>query len=197
MGVVHLLAVTSDFSTNYSSSSSSSSGNPGQILAALAGFLGFFIVIGLVILLYVIARGMVFQKTGRPLWATFMPGYAEVILFEISSKPGWWAMILVYAYLIAIIPILGALAYLILLIVFYIMQSLSLAKNFGRSGVFGFFLLFLLPFVGYPILGFGGAKYNPSKSSLPPSNGPDPAPEVFTQNNDTQPQDSSTPPDLV
>ena len=37
--------------------------------------------------------------------------------------------------------------------------SLGVAKNFGKSGVFGFIGLFLFSLIGYLILAFGSAQY--------------------------------------
>jgi hypothetical protein len=44
-------------------------------------------------------------------------------------------------------------------VIISIIVAVDLAKAFGKGGGFGFFLLWLLPIIGYPILGFGGARY--------------------------------------
>jgi hypothetical protein len=40
-----------------------------------------------------------------------------------------------------------------------IIVAIDIAKSFGQSAVFGFFLLFLLCGIGYLILGFGDYRY--------------------------------------
>ena len=44
-------------------------------------------------------------------------------------------------------------------VIAYIVVALGIAKNFGKSGVFGFFGLVVFSFIGYLILGFGSAQY--------------------------------------
>jgi len=43
-------------------------------------------------------------------------------------------------------------------IVFHIIVSIAMAENFGKSSLFGLGLMFL-PFIFFPILGFGDAVY--------------------------------------
>ena len=40
-----------------------------------------------------------------------------------------------------------------------IIVAIKVGENFGKGGAFSFFLLFLFPFIGYLILGFGDAQY--------------------------------------
>jgi hypothetical protein len=51
-------------------------------------------------------------------------------------------------------------------IVIHIIVALDVAKRFGKGGAFGFFLLFLLSFIGYPIIGFGKAQYTAAPRGL-------------------------------
>jgi len=74
------------------------------------------------------------------------------VLFEISGKPGWWSL---FAFL-AIIPVVGWIP----IVVLEIIAAIELARRFGKSTVFGVILLWLLTFIGYPILAFGDAKYS-------------------------------------
>lgn len=55
------------------------------------------------------------------------------------------------------IPVLGWILYISILVV-TVKIYLDLAKAFGKSTGFGV-LLVLLPFIGFPILAFGPAKY--------------------------------------
>ncbi|MBK8804572.1 MAG: hypothetical protein IPN71_21420 [Fibrobacteres bacterium] len=72
-----------------------------------------------------------------------MPIYNIIVMFEVSGvKMPWWY---------ALIPLLNIYAFL--------MVSLGIAKKFGKSDAFGIGLL-LVPFVFYPMIGFGSAVYN-------------------------------------
>ena len=66
------------------------------------------------------------------------------ILTKIAGRPGWW-------FVLCLIPLVN--------IVFMAILAIDIAKSFGKSAVFGFFLLFLLGGIGYLILGFGSARY--------------------------------------
>ena len=103
-----------------------------------------WVVAVLIGVLMIVAMWKMFQKAGKPGWAAIIPIYNIVVFCEVAGKPGWWVVLF-------LIPIAN--------IVFYIITSLGVAKNFGKSGAFGFFLVFLLSFIGIPILGFGKAQY--------------------------------------
>lgn len=110
----------------------------------------FSLIIYLAIIALVLA-GMwkVFEKAGKPGWAAIIPIYNIIVLLEIVGKPIWWIVLL-------IIPLVN--------IVVGILLSMQLAVCFGKSKLWGFGLLVILPFVGYPMLGFGPDKYTaPSK----------------------------------
>jgi predicted PurR-regulated permease PerM len=64
-----------------------------------------------------------------------------------------WGIILCVS---CVIPYIGA----IVALVFMIIISLDIAKNFGKGAGFGVGLCFL-PYIFYPILGFGDASYSP------------------------------------
>ncbi|WP_327037217.1 DUF5684 domain-containing protein [Microbacterium sp. SA39] len=67
-----------------------------------------------------------------------------VFLVKIAGMSGWLA-------LLYIIPIVN--------IVFGIIVAIKLGERFGKGGFFSFFLLFVFPYIGYLILGFGDARY--------------------------------------
>jgi hypothetical protein len=106
------------------------------------------IVLGLVYLAVVIfeiaAYWKVFEKAGRPGWGAIIPIYNVYLLLKVAGRPGWWLILY-------IIPLVN--------IVIHIIVSLDVARNFGKGGGFGFFMIFLLAPIGIPILGFGGAQY--------------------------------------
>ncbi len=88
----------------------------------------------------------VFTKAGRPGWASIIPIYNAWVLLDIAEKPGWWLLLL-------FIPLVNAITLIFVLI--------ALAERFGKGVGFGLGLLFL-PFVFYPVLGFGSAQYSAS-----------------------------------
>jgi Family of unknown function (DUF5684) len=96
------------------------------------------------VILVIVGVWKVFEKAGQPGWASLIPFYNFYILLKIAGRPGWWLVLL-------FIPIVG--------IVIAAIVAIDVAKSFGRSGAFGFFLLFLLGAIGYMMLGFGEARY--------------------------------------
>jgi hypothetical protein len=98
--------------------------------------------VGLVVLA-IAGMWKVFSKAGQPGWAVLIPFYNNYILLKIGGMPGWWLLLL-------FIPLVN--------IVIVAIESIHVAKSFGKSGAFGFFLLFLFP-IGYMILGFGDSRY--------------------------------------
>jgi len=92
----------------------------------------------------IIGGWKVFEKAGQPGWAILVPFYNAYIMLKIAGRPGWWL-------LLYFIPVVN--------IVIAAIVAIDIAKSFGQSAVFGFFLLFLLCGIGYLILGFGSARY--------------------------------------
>lgn len=114
----------------------------GGAAAAIIGLV-FTAVYLLVFLAWIAGQWKVFGKAGKPGWASIVPIYNIIVMFEISglAMPWWYALI----------PFLNIYAIL--------MVSLAIAKKFGKSDAYGIGL-FLAPFVFYPMLGFGSAVYN-------------------------------------
>ena len=96
-----------------------------------------------VLILTIAGIWMTFTKAGKPGWASIVPIYNVVVMLEIAGKPLWWILLF-------FIPIVN--------IVIAVMIVLDLAKAFGKGTGFGLGLSFL-PFIFYPILGFGDAEY--------------------------------------
>jgi hypothetical protein len=86
----------------------------------------------------------VYTKAGKPGWAALVPLYNLYVLFVIAGKPGWWLVL-------TFIPLVN--------IIVWIIAILALSKRFGKGGGFAAGLI-LLPFIFYPILGFGDSKYS-------------------------------------
>ncbi len=102
------------------------------------------VVVYLAIMVVVIAGiWKTFAKAGKPGWACIIPIYNVIVLLEIAGKPLWWLLLL-------LIPFVN--------FVIIILVMLDLAKAFGKGAGFGLGLAFL-PFIFYPLLGFGDARY--------------------------------------
>ncbi|MRR54999.1 MAG: hypothetical protein EG822_10885 [Deltaproteobacteria bacterium] len=101
------------------------------------------LVLGAVSLLIIIAMWVVYTKAGQAGWKSLVPIYNIYILLLISGVPGWWLILL-------LIPLVG--------LVFHLLAMLALAKKFGKGTLFGIGL-FILPIIFYPLLAFGGARY--------------------------------------
>ncbi len=107
-------------------------------------FGGVFMVVWLAIFVLTIA-GMwkIFIKAGKPGWACLIPIYNLIVLLEIAGKPVWW-------FILFLIPLVN--------LVVAILVVIALAERFGKGVGFAIGLL-LLPFIFYPLLGFGDARY--------------------------------------
>lgn len=109
------------------------------------GILGIFLL--LAIALYLVpAAGMwkAFKKADQPGWGAFVPLLNLFYLVEIADKPTWWVAL-------PFVPVIG---WLLLLTLF-----VDVGKQFGKGPGTGLGLVFL-PFVFWPLLGFGDAKYH-------------------------------------
>ncbi len=112
-----------------------------------AAILGYLAVLLVVYILVVIAMWKVFTKAGKPGWASLIPVYNMVVMYQIVGLNPW--LLLLY-----LIPFVNWIAALVL----SIMLNIKLAKVFGKSTGFAIGLIFLNP-IFLLILGFGDAKY--------------------------------------
>ena len=111
--------------------------------AAQAAGMGIMLV-GLVLLLViVVSMWVIFSKAGKPGWAAIVPIYNLVVLCQIAGRPAWWVLL----YLVPVV------SFIISIIV-----TVGLAKNFGKGAGYVVGLIFL-PFIFFPMLAFGDAKY--------------------------------------
>lgn len=85
----------------------------------------------------------VFVKADQPGWAAIVPIYNVYVLLEVAGKPMWWLIL----FFVPFVSIIAA-----------ILVHFAVAKNFGKSALFAIGLI-LLPFIFYPILGFGRSQY--------------------------------------
>jgi hypothetical protein len=114
--------------------SNTSDGGAGAVLA---------LVYVAVYVLEIIGMWRAFEKAGKPGWAAIVPIYNFYVLCKIAGRPGWWWVLL-------LVPIVN--------IVIWFIVSIDTAKAFGKTAGFGVGLA-LLPFIFWPILGFGDARY--------------------------------------
>ncbi len=129
-----------------------------------------FIIIYIALIVVLVASlWKIFTKAGKPGWAAIVPIYNIIVLLQIISRPLWW--IILY-----LIPVVG--------IIVGIINVVDLAKVFGKSTGFALLMIFL-PFIGYPMLGFGDAKYQGGQPSgatgtpqAPPAAPANPAPSA-------------------
>lgn len=126
-----------------------------EIDPGMAGGFGFVLLISLVVAVITYA-GMwkAFQKAGKPGWAAIIPIYNFIVMLEIAGKPLWWIILM-------FIPLVN------LVIAIIVTHQISLA--FGQGGGMTV-LLILLPFIGWPMLGFGDSQYHgPAASAVSPA----------------------------
>lgn len=104
--------------------------------------IGIFFYVAIIILL-IVAQWKVYEKAGQKGWASIVPIYNIVVLTRIVGKPSYWVLLM-------FIPLVG--------IIYLIRITHHLSKSFGKGTGFTIGLLFL-PFIFFPILGFGDAEY--------------------------------------
>ncbi|OWK72416.1 DUF5684 domain-containing protein [Pedobacter sp. AJM] len=96
-----------------------------------------------IIVLWVVGMWKVFEKAGKPGWAAIIPIYNFIVMIEIVGKPMIWVLWL-------ILPCVN--------FVFIVWLYNLVSKSFGKSEGFTVGML-LFPYIFWPILGFGDAKY--------------------------------------
>ncbi len=118
-----------------------------SVLAQSGGQGGMPAVVGilyLVVGILTIAGGWkAFVKAGKPGWAILVPIYNVIVMLEIAGKPLWWILLL-------LVPVVNFIITIVVMI--------SIAEKFGKGAGFGVGMAFL-PFVFWPMLGFGSAEY--------------------------------------
>jgi Family of unknown function (DUF5684) len=95
-------------------------------------------------LLFALALWPVLVKSGRHGWGAFVPFYNSYLMEELAGFNGWLA-ILFY------IPVVN--------LVMGILVARGNGKAFGKGAGFSFWMLWVLPIIGYAVLGFGKATY--------------------------------------
>ncbi|HXB90846.1 MAG TPA: DUF5684 domain-containing protein, partial [Puia sp.] len=70
------------------------------------------------IFLPIVVQWIIFQKAGKPGWASIIPIYSLYVLLKIVGKPGWWLLLFC-------IPVVN--------IVYLIWTINMLSKSFGKD----------------------------------------------------------------
>ncbi len=101
----------------------------------------YFLLIGLMI------AGMwkSFEKAGEPGWASLVPFYNVYVMTQIARKEIIWFVIALFFGIVGI-PVL----------------CIAIAERFGKGAMFGIGMAFL-PFIFWPMLGFGDAEDEESR----------------------------------
>ena len=97
-----------------------------------------------IIVLMIASIWVIFNKAGKPGWASIIPIYNIIVMLEVVGKPWWWLLLMMF------VPIVN--------VVFAIWMINLLSKSFGKGVGYTLGLLFL-SIIFYPILAFGSAKY--------------------------------------
>lgn len=95
----------------------------------------------------IVAMWKIFKKAGKPGWASIIPIYNAVVMFQICGMNPWLL-------LLAIIPFVNFVTAPILAILI----NVNLAKKFGKGGGFAVGLIFL-NFIFTLVLAFGDSEY--------------------------------------
>ena len=102
-----------------------------------------FFFILFVAIINIAAHWRIYQKAGKPGWASIIPIYNVLILLEIVGKPWYWLLLM-------LIPGVN--------LVLGIWMTNLLSKSFGQNEGFTIGLILLSP-IFYPILGFSNMEY--------------------------------------
>lgn len=96
-----------------------------------------------VLILYIVAMWIIFQKAKRPGWAAIVPFYGTIVYLDVVGRPWWWLLLM-------LIPIVN--------IPIFVITTHDLSVAFKRDAWFTVGLIFL-PWIFAPILAFGKDKY--------------------------------------
>ena len=103
------------------------------------------------IILMIAAMWRVFSKAGQPGWAAIIPIYNFYVMCKVAGRPGWWLLLMLIPFVNFIIAII---------------LNVDISKRFGKGVGFAIGMI-ILPFIFWPILGFGSAQYEGGPPSIP------------------------------
>ena len=120
-----------------------------------------FVIISLVaLIIQLIGMYKVYKKAGRPGWKAIIPFYNVWVLCDISGIEKWFFILMISSTIAMIFDndYLSGLAYLASIGANFFCNY-NIAKKFGKNE-YGYALgLTLLPYIFFPILGFGKSKF--------------------------------------
>lgn len=117
----------------------------GSVFGMLAGMSVVMWVISLAIGIFsIITMWKVFVKAGKPGWASIIPIYNLVVLFQVAGMSPWYILLMC-------IPIAN--------LVVAILLNLKIAERFGKTGAFAVGLI-LLNIIFMAILAFDSSEYS-------------------------------------
>lgn len=116
---------------------------PNVVAASSAGSAVFWIIYAAVIVLVIAGVWKTFVKAGEPGWAAIIPIYNYIVGLKIIGRPLWWIILFFIPFVNLVVAIIVA---------------IDFARAFGKGTGYGI-LLFLFPYIMFPILGFGDAQY--------------------------------------
>jgi hypothetical protein len=108
--------------------------------------MGIMIVYLAILVLWIAGMWKVFEKAGEPGWAAIVPIYNMVVLLKIVGRPIWWIILL-------LIPFVSFIIWIVL--------CFDVAKRFAKGAGMAIGLA-ILPFIFFPVLAWGDAKYTPA-----------------------------------
>jgi hypothetical protein len=103
----------------------------------------FWIVCLVVIIFEIASHWRVYEKAGKPGWASLIPIYNALVLLQIVGRPWWWI-------LLCLIPLVNIVVGIIIMV--------DLARSFGKGVGFALGIIFL-GFIFIPVLAWGDAQY--------------------------------------
>ena len=129
-------------------------------LAFFGGILLFVVLVVLVVYaMSVVGQWKILKKAGQPGWPALIPFYNLVCLCKISGISPWWVLISALGpSVLALIPIIGSLAGVVISIYFSILLSVSIVRSLGKSDGWAVGLVLLGPLF-YLLLGFSKDEY--------------------------------------
>lgn len=120
-------------------------GSGGGLVAGGIGLV-FSLVILAMCVVCIVGMWKLFEKAGKPGWASIIPFYNSWVLMEIIGFPGYYMLIM-------FIPLVGSL--------FALYCLFKVPQVFGKDMLWGIAAIFLFPIVAL-MLAFGDAQYQGS-----------------------------------
>lgn len=137
-------------------------------LAILMILLPLIIIVIILSVIEIIGMWKVFKKAGKNGWEAIIPYYNTWTLVEISGCVWWFFLIVIITSITSIVfsnNIINFINYIANIVVMYLINY-NIAKKFGKD--YGYAIgLTLIPFVFYPMLGFGNDKFDNNLSVSP------------------------------